>query len=580
MLIDLITKDGKIGTRIKETYIKKHHYKYWLEINEFVKKYGYEDLIWKQRVYNYMYNITELPICPNCGGLVNFRCRTDQLYATYCSPKCCGEYNIDKSAIIRKDTVNAKYGCDNVFQLDEIKEKIMNTSLEKYGCEYPNQSKMVKDKIIQTCREKYNVDYYLQSDISLEKRKQTNLVKYGNVSPFGNGEVKEKIKQTMLVKYGVEHPMHSEEIKRGMCETNIQRYGCDNPSKNKEIIEKIKQNVVKFHINDDRKPELRKEQWNIDVKYLGNGIYSFICPDCGEYQELDYHFISNRVKHNHIICSKCNPPYSSMSENEINTFVNELGFECYKNRKGWNYELDVYIPELSIGIEYNGLYWHSEDYKERTYHLDKKKYFEELSIDLIQIWEDDWQNKKDIVKSLIKTKIKKSDLIIESTECEIFILDQNNSKIFFNENHISGYLGGELNIGLLYNNDVISMMLFKKGDNDNYELVQFGTLNNTFVIGGYEKIFNYFKSNYKSNLITTYSDNVISNEKIYTKLGFETDNNVIMDYYWFKGNTKYVKNYFNNTISLMNEQTIDDILYERGYVKIYTAGLKKWTYRS
>lgn len=325
MLIDLITIDGKIGTRIKESYIKTHYYEYWLEINIFSKKYGFEELTWKNRIYNYMYNITKLPICPNCGGHVNFRGRKDQLYSTYCSSKCCGEYNIDNSAIVRQKTVNEKYGCDNVFQSNSVKEKIIKTNLENYGYENPNKCKEVREKIIKTNLERYNTEYYTQTEECKEKFKKTCQEKYGTDSPLQNENIKNKIKQTFINKYGSDHPMHVQEIKDKLKSTNIVRYGTDNPRKNKQIIEKVKLGIIEFHKNDEEKIIRCKENWGIDIIYIGNRRYEYTCPNCNETMDLDYHFIYNRAKSNHDICIKCNPMYNSMSEDELTSFVNEIG---------------------------------------------------------------------------------------------------------------------------------------------------------------------------------------------------------------------------------------------------------------
>lgn len=51
-------------------------------------------------------------------------------------------------------------------------------------------------------------------------------------------------------------------------------------------------------------------------------------------------------------------------------------------------ELDIYIPEIRLGIEYNGIYWHSDKLKERTYHQEKKKLFETIGIRCFMLYED------------------------------------------------------------------------------------------------------------------------------------------------------------------------------------------------
>jgi len=63
------------------------------------------------------------------------------------------------------------------------------------------------------------------------------------------------------------------------------------------------------------------------------------------------------------------------------------------------------IPQLKIGFEFNDIYWHSELYKDKNYHINKTSFFEERGIRIIHIWEDDWDNKKEILKSQIKNWI-------------------------------------------------------------------------------------------------------------------------------------------------------------------------------
>ena len=68
------------------------------------------------------------------------------------------------------------------------------------------------------------------------------------------------------------------------------------------------------------------------------------------------------------------------------------------------YELDIYIPSKRIAVEYNGLAWHSEKFKgngTKTYHLMKTNLCKENGIKLIHFFEDEWLEKKEIVKSVL-----------------------------------------------------------------------------------------------------------------------------------------------------------------------------------
>ena len=85
---------------------------------------------------------------------------------------------------------------------------------------------------------------------------------------------------------------------------------------------------------------------------------------------------------------------SSFKEKELYDFIKLIysGEIITSYRSGL--EIDIYLPELKIGFEFNGLYWHSELFKDKNYHLDKTKYFKENGIRIIHVcayrdWETD-----------------------------------------------------------------------------------------------------------------------------------------------------------------------------------------------
>jgi len=80
----------------------------------------------------------------------------------------------------RKQTNLAKYGHENAFGSEQIKEKIKRVNLEKYGSENPMQNKDVKEKLKTTFIEKYGCPVPLVgNDEVLKKVKKTNLERYG-----------------------------------------------------------------------------------------------------------------------------------------------------------------------------------------------------------------------------------------------------------------------------------------------------------------------------------------------------------------------------------------------------------------
>jgi very-short-patch-repair endonuclease len=108
----------------------------------------------------------------------------------------------------------------------------------------------------------------------------------------------------------------------------------------------------------------------------------------------------------------------SMMEIEIFEWIKEISPDAnHSDRKIIPPLLiDIYIPSANLAIEFNGLYWHSEFHKDKKYHLNKTNMCKDLGIDLIHIWEDDWINRKDVLKSIILNRIG----FVNNRICQIF----------------------------------------------------------------------------------------------------------------------------------------------------------------
>ena len=172
----------------------------------------------------------------------------------YCCPKC-AIYKV-------KETFLKKYGVNNVFQLESIKDKIKETNIEKYGVKSPQQSDEIKKKTEETNLKKYGVSHTFQSVEVKEKIKKSILNKYGveyisqsekiknkikktNIERYGVECVasSEKFKKSIFNRYGVEYVFQSEEIKDKVKKTNLERYGFEIPMRNEEIKEKYRKSI-------------------------------------------------------------------------------------------------------------------------------------------------------------------------------------------------------------------------------------------------------------------------------------------------------------------------------------------------
>lgn len=65
------------------------------------------------------------------------------------------------------------------------------------------------------------------------------------------------------------------------------------------------------------------------------------------------------------------------------------------------YELNIYIPEKRLAIEFNGNYWHSTEQKDYMYHQNKTIACAKQGIRLIHIFEYEWVNNKYKIKAFL-----------------------------------------------------------------------------------------------------------------------------------------------------------------------------------
>jgi len=153
--------------------------------------------------------------------------------------------------------------------------------------------------------------------------------------------------------------------------------------------------------------------------------------------------------------------FSSKAELEILSWVHSIGYpNAAKLRQGGK-ELDIFIPELNIGIEYNGLYWHSEIHKDKNYHLDKTNHFKELGVRVIHVFEHEWRDRNFQVKSFLRSALNKNDNKVGARKCTFKEIDNKTAKDFLNQYHIQGGpLHIALAIGSYYKDDLISVATF------------------------------------------------------------------------------------------------------------------------
>lgn len=195
--------------------------------------------------------------------------------------------------------------------------------------------------------------------------------------------------------------------------------------------------------------------------------FDFKCKKCGNefHNKLSF---GNYYKYGTFSsCSKCHPySCSSFAEKEIVEFIKTFyDGEVLTNKRTIipNSELDIYVPKKKLAIEYDGIWWHTEEAgTPSSYHLDKTNKCENAGIQLIHIFENEWKYKKDIIKSHLKHLFGIYDKTIYARKCIAKEISVDKSIQFQNDNCIYENVKTKVNIGLFHNDELISIMAFDK----------------------------------------------------------------------------------------------------------------------
>ena len=285
----------------------------------------------------------------------------------------------------------------------------------------------------------------------------------------------------------------------------------------------------------------------------------------------------------------------SKEEQELEKYIKEIYHGVVESNvrklipKG---EIDIYFPDLKIGIEYNGLYWHSEkNGKYNDYHINKTNECKKQGIRLIQIFSDEWLNKKDIVKKKLKSILcKEKEEKIYARKCVVKEITSREKNVFLNTHHIQGEDRSSIKLGLYYNDILTAVMTFsnprislgqKQSQNGVYELSRFAS--SQYVVGGSAKLIKHFTKHYSPNKIYSYSDNrwTDPNNNMYLKLGFKKVSSSSPGYFYTKDFLSRIHRYNFNKGALKKlganmSKTEKEIMGELGYSRIWDCGSTKY----
>ena len=502
-------------------------------------------------------------ICVVCGKPTQFSGRLNRGYYTHCSQKCTAN---DKNTVGKRKATNLEvHGSEGY----NNHEQTSRTKLERYGdANYANG-----DQIRATKEARYGITGFNNP----EKRKETKKERYGTANYVN----KEKCAQTKLERYGSSTYNNSDK----MMATKLERYGVSNfvnPDKARETV--LRRTIQRY--NDILGTQC-------DVLGYDDRTFHCKCRECGT--EFDIPINTGWMRLNRYgtkWCTVCNPPDATRSSEEgslleyVKAVVGDAGYVLQSDREVLDgLELDIYVPEAKLAIEFDGLYWHNELNKPNTYHLRKTEMCEAAGLHLVHVFEDEWIEKQDIVKSRISGILGKNRKIY-ARDCEVRDVTYSDAAGFLTVNHIQGSCISSCRLGLYHDEELVALMTF--GDSrfgEGTELLRYCNKKFLSVVGGASRLFKHFVDTHPDvSMITSYADRRWSSpQAFYPKIGFTLDGVTRPSYYYIVNNTRKNRMDFTKRALVESgfspELTEHEIMLSRKIYRIYDCGNYRYVWR-
>lgn len=497
---------------------------------------------------------------------------------------------------------------EKIIPWQHLKTHGMNSAeyKERFGPLYsPETLSKFKDRVPHNKGKKVSDPTQLSNHrIAIEKREEKyrrgELIKRGGTrwSAEQKAHISEKIKA-----YAAENPDKMKE-RASLAIATKRKSGHDftKPMKGKTHSEETKEKIRLKSIETNKKKTERSHQRILtrihEAKLsVTNSLYSdtleLTCNVCQTKFTFSKQYFMAEKKFKLEACPTCFPRITrqSAAELEIFNFIHEICSDAISGYRETYHskEIDIFVPSLKIGFEYNGLYYHSEGVlvslgKSPSHDSEKRTYFLDKGIRVIQIFADEWQNKKEIVKSRIKNILGSTPTKIYARKCKLSQVSSKDASQFCDENHIMGKGRSNVRLGLYYEGRLVSLMTFTNNNisrkSSLWEINRFASLKDCTVVGGASRLFKEFLKLTNPDTVISYADNRWSTGDLYAKLGFLKVSNGTPNYWYTLPNVCKRFHRFSLRKNKDDDQKLTE--YENrakaGYARIWDCGSSKWVW--
>jgi hypothetical protein len=359
----------------------------------------------------------------------------------------------------------------------------------------------IRDRIETTCLKKYGSKTILMTEAAKLNYSKKMIEKFGVDNPFKSANVQKEIKDRLFEEHGVTNIAMLGSTKEKITNTCIERYG--RIRKNQEHLSN-----ESFNIKYDKQKLSELYDGGLSIKEIADKLEVGHTQLCVQFKNLGIEI------------------HQTVGQQQMFDYITSIysGPIIFNDRKALSgKEIDIYLPELGIGFEYDGIFWHSEESANKiNYHTEKDSVAKSVGIKLYHIIDIEWNNKRDLVKSRIASFVGVSSRIY-ARKTTVNIIDKKIAARFFNENHIQGHTGASFYAGLHYEGRLVAAISLGKSryNRHQYELIRFCNELNINVIGGASKLFNFATQCLNASDVVSFCDLRWGTGKVYEKLGFK-----------------------------------------------------------
>lgn len=314
-----------------------------------------------------------------------------------------------------------------------------------------------------------------------------------------------------------------------------------------------------------------------------------VCPVHGEFQQAAWDHLAGGGC---ATCGTADPKW----ERDLAAYIEGFGLRVERSAPvlGGKH-IDIYVPERKFGVELHGLKWHTTQYRAVDYHRTKWEAAEAEGIQLLQVFEDEWVNRLDVVRARIAAMLGFGEKFA-ARKCSLSLLEPSEARTFLDATHIQGAGNASMYYGLRFDARLIAVASFGKSrtgamtgamEEGVWEVIRYASVGR--VRGGFGKLFSAFLKDVQPERVVSYCDLRYGNGALYKATGFTLDSVTPPDYWWVpNGKVVRVPRYTTQKHKLKDHpvlgkfyspgKTEAQICAEAGWHRIYGVGHQRWVW--